>query len=70
MNMTKENEEYQQWSNDVAELAADAMIDAKLITKEQFEESVNVIGVEIFVRLISGDYPPPLKPQLLLSKDE
>ena len=65
MNMTKENEKYQQWSNNVAELAADAMIDANLITKEQFEESVNVVGLEIFVRLISGDYPPPLKPQLL-----
>jgi hypothetical protein len=68
--MTKENEEYQRWSNDVAELIADAMIDANLITKGQFEESVNVIGLEIFVSLISGDYPPPLKPQLLSNEAE
>jgi len=68
--MTKENEEYQQWSNDIAELIADAMIDAKLISKEQFEESVTVIGLEIFVHFISGYYPPPLKPKLLSNETE
>ena len=70
MNMNKENEQYQQWSNDVANLIADAMIDAKLISKEQFEESVSVIGQEIFVRLIMGDYPTPLNPKLLPYKTE
>lgn len=63
--MKKENEEFQIWSNEVAELIADAMIDAELISKEQFENAVEVIGEEIFVRLITGDYPPPLKPKLL-----
>lgn len=63
--MTKENEEFQEGSNEVAELIADAMIDAKLISKEQFEDAVTVISEEIFVRLIIGDYPSPLKPKLL-----
>lgn len=63
--MTKESEEFQKWSNDVADLVADAMIDAKFITEDQFEQAVEVIGAEIFVRLITGDYPPPLKPKLL-----
>ena len=62
--MTKDDEEFQKWSNEVAELAADAMIDAKLITGEQFEEAVSVIGLEIFVRLINGNYPPQ-NPKLL-----
>lgn len=68
--MTKENEEFQKWSNDVAVLAADAVIDAKLINKEKFEDAVAVIGEEIFVRLIIGDYPPPLKTKLLSKEIE
>ena len=63
--MMKESEEFKKWSNDVVVLAADAMIDAKLISKEQFEESVTVIGEEIFIRLLMGDYPSPLKLETL-----
>jgi len=68
--MTKENEEFQKWSNDVAVLAADAVIDAKLINKEKFEDAVAVFGEEIFVRLIIGECPPPLKTKLLSKEIE
>ena len=66
----KEDEEFQKWSKDVAILAADAMIDAKLISKEQFEDAVEVISEEICVRLIMGDYPLPLKAKILLEEIE
>lgn len=68
--MTEENVKFQNWSNDVAELIADAMIDAKLISKEQFEESVSVISLEIFVQFICGNYPTLLKPKLLPNETE
>ncbi len=68
--MTEEDKAFQAWSNGIAELIADAMIDADLIDKEKFEKSVDVIGLEIFVRLISGDYPPNLKHKLLPSEQK
>jgi hypothetical protein len=57
--MTKEHEEMQSWSKSVAEIVADEMLRCKLIKEEDFNEGVEVIGEEIFCRLIVGDYPPP-----------
>ncbi|MEK6234195.1 MAG: hypothetical protein N2C14_05760 [Planctomycetales bacterium] len=45
------------WSRSVAELAADALIDAGLIQKAQFAQTTEVIAEEIFVRLILNDRP-------------
>jgi hypothetical protein len=49
----------EEWSNAVAELAADALVDAKIIQREQFKLAVDVISEEIRVRLLVRDYPPP-----------
>ncbi|HEX8721686.1 MAG TPA: hypothetical protein VF736_13710 [Pyrinomonadaceae bacterium] len=49
----------QTWSEGVAELAVDALVDAGLIAKKDFERAVAVVAEEIFVRLVIGDYPPP-----------
>jgi hypothetical protein len=63
--MTKEVEEMQIWSDDVAGIVVDAMVDAKLVELEKFKDAVDVVSLEIFVRLICGDYPPPCKPKQL-----
>jgi predicted Zn-dependent peptidase len=46
-----------EWSRRVAELAADVLVTAKLITKEQFDQSRDIITEEISVRLALGDRP-------------
>ncbi|HEX8250013.1 MAG TPA: hypothetical protein VF599_17705 [Pyrinomonadaceae bacterium] len=63
--MTKEVEEMQIWSDDVAAIVVDAMVDAKLVELEKFKDAVEVASLEILVRLICGDYPPPCKPKQL-----
>ena len=47
-----------QWSNKVAGLAADALVDRKLITKEQFPRAEEIIAEEVLARLSLLDYPP------------
>jgi hypothetical protein len=49
------------WSNAVAVLAADALIDGGVITRDQLTRATEIIAEEIEVRLICGDYPPPRK---------
>ena len=46
------------WSEDVAALAVDALLDAGLVRKEDFGLAVKVVTEEILVRLQLGDYPP------------
>jgi hypothetical protein len=58
--MRKEVDEIQTWSDSVAEIVVDAMVDAKLVKIENFTQAVAVASMEISVRLICGDYPPPL----------
>ena len=57
--MRKEVDEIQTWSDSVAEIVVDAMVDAKLVKIENFTQAVAVASMEISVRLICGDYPPP-----------
>lgn len=52
------------WSEGIAELAADALVDAGLVRKDDFARATAVIAEEIFVRLILGDWPPWKVPQL------
>lgn len=48
------------WAKNVAAMAADALLDAALVSKEQFEPARDVIAEEIYVRLCLNDYPPPV----------
>jgi len=48
---------HKNWSNTVAELAADALIDTKLIHKEDLDKAIEVIAEEIYCRLCLGDTP-------------
>jgi hypothetical protein len=59
-----DTEKLQTWSDAVAELAVDALVDARVVAKEDTERAVAVIAQEIFVRLILGDWPPFQLPQL------
>jgi len=45
------------WSKSVAELAADALVDAGLLTKADFDEAQNIIMEELRVRLALRDRP-------------
>jgi hypothetical protein len=47
------------WSDDIANLAVDALVDGGLISQDDFERAVSIVSEEIHVRLILGDYPPP-----------
>jgi hypothetical protein len=41
-----------------AALAADALIDAGLLSREQFDQAAATVSEEVFVRLCLLDYPP------------
>lgn len=45
------------WSRSVAGLAADALIDGKVIVKADFERASTIIAEEVYVRLCLGDRP-------------
>jgi hypothetical protein len=46
------------WSDHVAGLAADALLEAGLINRDDFERSAAIISEEVFVRLCLCDFPP------------
>jgi hypothetical protein len=48
----------QQWSEDIASLIADALVDGKLLASEEMERAAGIIAKEVSVRLVLGDYPP------------
>jgi hypothetical protein len=48
----------QAWSGMIADLAVDALVDAKLLKKEDFEAAAKIVATEIEVRLALGDLPP------------
>ena len=47
----------EQWSQDIAALAADALQDAKLIAAGDMPRAMEIIAEEIWVRLNLGDFP-------------
>lgn len=51
------------WSEDVAGLALDALVDCGIVRKEDFDRALSVVAEEILVRLCLGDYPPPEGPK-------
>lgn len=58
--MTESSGNKLNWSRSAGEIIADAMIDAGLIKKEDFEKAAAVAAAELLARLSVGDYPPPL----------
>lgn len=46
------------WSENVAALAADMLVDHGLIRKEDLEKATAIVAEEINVRLCLNDYPP------------
>jgi hypothetical protein len=49
-----------QWSEKIAALAVDALLDAGLVRRDDFDAAMRVVAEEIFVRLCLKDYPPPI----------
>ena len=48
----------QEWSQRVAELVADALVQAKLLPKQDFARATEIAAEEILARLCLGDRPP------------
>jgi len=46
-----------EWSEHVAALGVDALVDHGLIQKEDFEKAAAIVALEINVRLCANDYP-------------
>jgi len=46
-----------EWSKKVAALAVDALIDAELVKRAQFDEALELVAYEIEIRLCMGDKP-------------
>jgi len=51
------------WCDSVAELAADALLDAGLIGRSDIQRVVAIVSEEIEIRLILGDCPAPVSRQ-------
>jgi len=47
------------WSEKVAALGVDVLVDNGLIQKANFERATSIVAEEIRIRLAMGDYPPP-----------
>jgi len=46
------------WSEKVAGLGVDMLVDHGLITKADFARATSIVAEEIRIRLAIGDYPP------------
>lgn len=57
------DETIETWSKAIATLAVDALLDSGHVTKKDFDEVVDIVATEIWVRLLTHDYPPPHEPQ-------
>ena len=55
--MSRKHLRDQEWARSIAELVADSLIDAKLVSEWNFEKARDVVQEEIFVRLVLGDRP-------------
>jgi hypothetical protein len=45
------------WSRAVAELAADSLVTAMILAKDDLQKATEIIAEEIYVRLVAGDRP-------------
>ncbi len=56
--MAEDKEDIKTWSDNIAALAVDVLVDSGLIKKEDFQTASAIVAEEILVRLIMKDYPP------------
>jgi hypothetical protein len=61
-----EVESLESWCEGRASIAVDALLDANLVRREDFDRAVEIVTEELFVRLIIGDYPPLQTPPTVL----
>jgi hypothetical protein len=47
------------WSERVAIFAVDELVDAEIVPKNKFNEAVQIVALEICVRISMGDRPDP-----------
>jgi hypothetical protein len=59
--------EVRMWSDHVAALAVDSLLDAGLIRPNELKRATNIVSEEIFVRLCLRDYPPSKEGDGILS---
>ena len=45
------------WRRAVAELAADSLVTAMILAKDDLQKATEIIAEEIYVRLVAGDRP-------------
>ena len=45
------------WSDEIAPLIADALIDGGIVDPANLERAMEIIGVELLARLFLGDHP-------------
>ncbi|MBS1769912.1 MAG: hypothetical protein JSS77_09620 [Acidobacteria bacterium] len=55
--MNSKDEKHKEWSDRAAGLAVDALVDAGLISKEEFDSAAEIVAEELLVRLAIGDTP-------------
>jgi hypothetical protein len=59
---TAEENTQESWCKMVAGLGVDTLIDYGLIRAEDFDQATAIVAEEILLRLVIGDYPPPINP--------
>jgi hypothetical protein len=52
------------WSDQIARLAADALVEARLVNRDDFDKAADVIAEEVFARLCLRDFPPTEESEL------
>jgi hypothetical protein len=52
------------WSDHVADLAADALVEAQLVGRDHRDRAAAVISEEVFVRRCLLDFPPASESEL------
>ena len=48
----------QMWCDNIAGLVADALVDGGMVQHSDFKQAAEIISEEIWIRLLTNDYPP------------
>jgi hypothetical protein len=66
--MTTKDKKLKEWSDHVSGIAVDALVDAGLVARKDFDAASTIVAEEVFIRLIIGD--KPASPTLLTDLKE
>ncbi len=55
--MNAKDEKAWGWSERIAGLAVDALVDADIVSKHEFDAAIDIVTMEIYIRLGLGDTP-------------